>query len=170
MSALARLSVRQWSLAGLAFCVLMMVVALGLEHIVGLEPCPLCIFQRVAVISAGVVFALAAIHNPAGRLGAALYGVLSLAAVGGGIGVVSRHLWLQSLPADEVPSCGPGLDYMLDILPLQEVVNMVLSGSGECAEIDFLFLGITLPGWTLVGFIVLALAPLGMLLSAFRER
>ncbi len=170
MSALSRLSVRQWSLAGLAFCVLMMAVALGLEHIVGLEPCPLCIFQRVAVISAGVVFALAAIHNPAGRLGAALYGVLGLAAVGGGIGVVSRHLWLQSLPADEVPSCGPGLDYMLDILPLQEVVNMVLSGSGECAEIDFLFLGITLPGWTLVGFIVLALAPLGMLLSAFRER
>ncbi|MGM0915024.1 MAG: disulfide bond formation protein B [Pseudomonadota bacterium] len=167
---MSRLSVRQWSLAGLAFCVLMMAVALGLEHIVGLEPCPLCIFQRVAVISAGVVFALAAIHNPAGRLGAGLYGVLGLAAVGGGIGVAGRHLWLQSLPADEVPSCGPGLDYMLDILPLQEVVNMVLSGSGECAEIDFLFLGITLPGWTLVGFIVLALAPLGMLLSAFRER
>ncbi|NWN82855.1 MAG: disulfide bond formation protein B, partial [Halomonas sp.] len=64
---------------------------------------------------------------------------------------------------DEVPSCGPGLDYMLDILPLQEVVNMVLSGSGECAEVDFLFLGISLPAWTLVGFIVLALAPLGLL-------
>ncbi|NWN83873.1 MAG: disulfide bond formation protein B, partial [Halomonas sp.] len=138
---MARLEVRHWSLAGLAFCVLMMAVALGLEHLVGLEPCPLCIFQRVAVIAAGFVFAVAAIHNPAGRLGAALYGVLSLAAVGTGIGVAGRHLWLQSLPADEVPSCGPGLDYMLDILPLQEVVNMVLSGSGECAEVDFLFLG-----------------------------
>ncbi len=163
MSGLARLEVRHWSLAGLAFCVLMMAVALGLEHLVGLEPCPLCIFQRVAVIAAGLVFAVALIHNPAGRLGAALYGVLSLAAVGTGIGVAGRHLWLQSLPADEVPSCGPGLDYMLDILPLQEVVNMVLSGSGECAEIDFLFLGVSLPAWTLVGFIVLALAPLGLL-------
>ncbi len=163
MSGLARLEVRHWSLAGLAFCVLMMAVALGLEHLVGLEPCPLCIFQRVAVITAGLVFAVALIHNPAGRLGAALYGVLSLAAVGTGIGVAGRHLWLQSLPADEVPSCGPGLDYMLDILPLQEVVNMVLSGSGECAEVDFLFLGVSLPAWTLLGFIVLALAPLGLL-------
>jgi len=170
MSALARLSVRQWSLAGLAFCVLMIAVALGLEHLVGLEPCPLCIFQRVAVIAAGVVFAVAAIHNPAGRLGATLYGLLGLVAVGGGIGVAGRHLWLQSLPADEVPSCGPGLDYMLEVLPLQQVVDMVLSGSGECAEIDFLFLGVSLPGWTLVGFLVLALAPLGLLLSAFRER
>ncbi|MFP4137150.1 MAG: disulfide bond formation protein B [Halomonas sp.] len=170
MSALARLSVRQWSLAGLAFCVLMMAVALGLEHIVGLEPCPLCIFQRVAVIGAGVVFAVAAIHNPAGRLGGALYGLLGLVAVGGGIGVAWRHLWLQSLPADEVPSCGPDLGYMMDILPLQEVVARVLSGSGECAEIDVLFLGVSLPGWTLAGFVVLALAPLGLLLTAFRER
>lgn len=163
MTSLSRLSVRQYSLAGLAFCVLMMAVALGLEHIGGLEPCPLCIFQRVAVISAGVVFTIAAIHNPAGRAGAATYGLLGLAAVGSGIGVAWRHLWLQSLPADEVPSCGPGLDYMMDILPWREVVSMVLSGSGECAEIDFALLGVSLPGWTLIGFVVLALAPLGML-------
>lgn len=167
---LSHLSVRQWSLAGLAFCVLMMAVALGLEHIGGLEPCPLCIFQRVAVLAAAVVFIVAAIHNPRGRLGAALYGGLSLAAVIGGVAVAWRHLWLQSLPADEVPSCGPGLDYMMDILPLRDVVSMVLSGSGECAEVDFLLLGLSLPGWTLIGFLVLALAPLGVLLSAFRER
>lgn len=167
---LSRLSVRQWSLAGLAFCVLMMAVALGLEHIVGLEPCPLCIFQRVAVIAAGLVFAVAALHNPKGRGGAGLYGVLGLAAVLGGIGVAWRHLWLQSLPPSEVPSCGPGLDYMLDILPLRDVVSMVLSGSGECADIDFLLLGLSLPGWTLIGFLVLSLAPLGLLLAACRER
>ncbi|GHE20615.1 disulfide bond formation protein B [Halomonas urumqiensis] len=163
MSSFSRLSVRQWSLAGLAFCVLMMAVALGLEHIGGLEPCPLCIFQRVAVICAGVVFAIAAIHNPASRAGAATYGLLGLAAAVGGIGIAWRHLWLQSLPADEVPSCGPGLDYMMDILPWRDVVATVLSGSGECAEIDFALLGISLPGWTLVGFVVLAAAPLGML-------
>lgn len=168
--ALSHLSVRQWSLAGLAFCGLMMAVALGLEHIGGLEPCPLCIFQRVAVLAAAVVFTVAAIHNPRGRLGATLYGGLSLAAVSGGIAVAWRHLWLQSLPADEVPSCGPGLDYMMDILPLRDVVSMVLSGSGECAEVDFLLLGLSLPGWTLIGFLVLALAPLGVLLNACRER
>ncbi|MDR9439494.1 MAG: disulfide bond formation protein B [Halomonas sp.] len=164
------LSVRDWSLAGLAFCGLMMAVALGLEHLVGLDPCPLCIFQRVAVLAAAAVFLVAAIHDPAGRVGAVLYGLLSLAAVGGGIAVAGRHLWLQSLPADEVPSCGPGLDYMMEILPLQQVLAQVLSGSGECAEIDFLLLGISLPGWTLAGFLVLALAPLGLLLAANRPR
>ncbi|TFH86640.1 disulfide bond formation protein B [Billgrantia azerbaijanica] len=164
-------SVRRWSLAGLAFCALMMGVALVLEHVVGLEPCPLCIFQRVAVLSAAAVFLVAALHDPVGRLGAGLYGALSLAAVLGGIGVAGRHLWLQSLPPDQVPSCGPGLDYMLDVLPMQEVVSMVLSGSGECAEIDFLFLGVSLPGWTLVGFLVLALFPLGLLWRALgRQR
>lgn len=166
---LARLTVRQWSLAGLAFCALMMAVALGLEHLGGLEPCPLCIFQRVAVLAAAAVFAVAAIHNPAGRAVPAVYGALGLAAVAGGIGVAWRHLWLQSLPPEEVPSCGPGLDYMMELLPWRDVVAMVLSGSGECAEIDFLLMGISLPGWTLIGFVVLALAPLGLVLSAFRE-
>ena len=166
---LARLSVRHWSLAGLAFCTLMMAVALVLEHVAGLAPCPLCIFQRVAVFAAAAVFAVAAIHNPSGRLGAGVYGALGLAAVIGGILVAWRHLWLQSLPPDEVPSCGPGLDYMMELLPWRDVVAMVLSGSGECAEIDFLLLGISLPGWTLIGFVVLAVAPLGLLLAAFRE-
>ncbi|NIC06800.1 disulfide bond formation protein B [Billgrantia bachuensis] len=165
---LRRLSVRQWSLAGLAFCILMMLVALGLEHIGGLEPCPLCIFQRVAVLAAAAVFIVAAIHNPQGRLGPVVYGGLSLTAVLGGIAVAARHLWLQSLPPDQVPSCGPGLDYMMDILPMRDVIATVLSGSGECADIDFLLLGISLPGWTLIGFIVLALAPLGILYRAVR--
>ncbi len=168
IAGLQRLSVRQWSLAGLAFCILMMLVALGLEHIGGYEPCPLCIFQRVAVLAAAAVFIIAAIHNPRGRLGPVVYGGLSLMAVLGGIGVAARHVWLQSLPPDQVPSCGPGLGYMVDILPMQDVVAMVLSGSGECAEIDFHLLGISLPGWTLVGFSVLALAPLGILYRAVR--
>ncbi|MFG6177156.1 disulfide bond formation protein B [Halomonas sp. THAF12] len=162
--------VRGWSLLGLGGCVLMMAVALGLEHLGGLEPCPLCIFQRVAVITAGVVFAVAALHDPKGRLGGAIYALLSLLAVSAGIGLAGRHLWLQSLPADEVPSCGPGLDYMMEVLPLQQVVSMVLSASGECAEISARFLGLSLPGWTLIGFVVLAVAPLGLLWRSLRRR
>lgn len=162
--------VRRWSLLGLGVCLLMMVVALGLEHLGGLKPCPLCIFQRVAVIAAGVVFAVAALHDPRGRLGAVLYGLLSLLAVGTGIGLAGRHLWLQSLPADQVPSCGPGLDYMMEVLPLQQVVSMVLNASGECAEISARFLGLSLPGWTLIGFVVLAVAPLGLLWQSRRRR
>lgn len=163
-------SFRSIALAGLAFCVLMMAVALGLEHIGGYEPCPLCIFQRVAVIAAGIVFAIAAIHNPAGRVGKVIYGLLSLAAVGAGAFVAGRHVWLQSLPADEVPSCGPGLEYMMDILPMRDVVSMVLNSSGECANIDFSLLGLSLPAWTLIGFAILAIAVLRMLVLAVRQR
>ncbi len=162
-------AIRPTALAGVAFCVLMMAVALSLEHIVGLEPCPLCIFQRVAVIAAGLVLAVAAIHNPKGGVGRGIYGLLGLAAVGTSAFIAGRHVWLQGLPADEVPSCGPGLDYMMDILPMQEVVAMVLTGSGECAEIDFMLLGLSLPAWTLIGFLVLALAPLRMLWLAIKR-
>ncbi|MWJ27679.1 disulfide bond formation protein B [Halomonas sp. ZH2S] len=162
-------TVRPVALTGLAFCALMMVVALGLEHIVGLAPCPLCIFQRVAVLATAAVLAVAAVHNPHGRLGTAVYGVLGLVTVGGGAFIAGRHVWLQTLPADKVPSCGPGLDYMLDILPLQDVVGMVLSGSGECAEIDFMLLGLSLPAWTLIGFAILALVPLRLLWLAWAK-
>lgn len=157
------LSFRTLALGGLALCVLMMAVALGLEHIGGLEPCPLCIFQRVGVMATGLVLVVAAVHNPAGRVGRAIYSVLALAAVAGGAFVAGRHVWLQSLPPDQVPSCGPGLDYMVDVLPMQEVVATVLSGSGECASIDAAFLGFSLPAWTLAGFFVLAVFPLAML-------
>ncbi|WP_430886839.1 disulfide bond formation protein B [Halomonas llamarensis] len=163
-------STRGVALAGFAFCVLMMAVALVLEHIVGFAPCPLCIFQRVGVIATAIVLAVAALHNPAGRIGCALYAVLSLITVAGGAFVAGRHVWLQSLPADKVPSCGPNLDYMMDMLPLQDVVAMVLTGSGECAEISFSLLGLSLPAWTLVGFLLLALAPLRLLWLSIMAR
>lgn len=159
-------SFRHLALGGVALSVLMMAVALGLEHIGGLEPCPLCVFQRVGVMATGLVLAVAAIHHPSNAAGRAIYAVLALAAAAGGAFVAGRHVWLQSLPADQVPSCGPGLDYMVDVLPMQEVVATVLSGSGECASIDAAFLGFSLPAWTLAGFIVLAAFPLVMLWRA----
>ncbi|MBN8412181.1 disulfide bond formation protein B [Halomonas denitrificans] len=162
-------SLRQWSLVGLGFCVMMMAVALVLEHVVGLEPCPLCVFQRVAVIAAGVVFAIAALHGPEGRLAGAVYSIVAAIAVLSGAGLAMRHLWLQSLPADQVPSCGPGLDYMVDILPLSQVVSMVLTGSGECAEVGGRLLGLSLPGWTLIGFVVLLVVPIAMLTTLRRS-
>nr|WP_299242637.1 disulfide bond formation protein B [uncultured Halomonas sp.] len=156
------LNIRQWSLAGLAFCALMMGVALALQYVVGLTPCPLCILQRIAVLSAALVFLVAAIHNPRGKGGTA-YGVVGLVAAGAGAATAGRHVWLQSLPPSEVPSCGPGLDYMMEVLPLWDVLSRVLSGSGECAEIDGLWWGLTLPQWTLIGFLFLALIPLAMI-------
>jgi disulfide bond formation protein DsbB len=169
MSRLLATSQRQVALAGLAFCALMMGVALALQYGAGLEPCPLCILQRVAVLATALVLLIAVLHGP-GRRGGGVYGVVALATAASGIGVAGRHVWLQSLPADKVPSCGPGLDYMMDVLPFWDVLGRVLSGSGECAEIDGLWWGLTLPQWTLMGFVILSLFPLLMLLKSFRAR
>lgn len=157
------------ALFGLGFlgCVAAMAGALYLQHGLGLEPCPLCIFQRVAVIAAAVILLVAALHGPRG-VGVRIYGGLTLLACLAGGAIAVRHLWLQSLPADQVPSCGPGLDYMLDVFPLQEVIADVLSGSGECAEISWRFLGLTLPGWSLVVFIGLGILALVQLLRPRR--
>ena len=130
----------------------MMGVALYMEHAMNLEPCPLCIMQRVMVIAVGAIALVAAIHNPQHK-GIKVYGAgLTMFALGGA-GPAGRQLWLQSLPADEVPACGPSLDYLMDVFPLAEVLSLVLSGDGTCAEVVWTFLGISIPGWTLVGLI-----------------
>jgi protein dithiol:quinone oxidoreductase len=142
------------NLLGFISCAVLMAYALYAQYGLQLEPCPLCIFQRVAVITLGVVFLLAALHNP-GRTGARVYAAL-LAVVGAtGIGVAARHVWLQNLPPDLVPACGPGLDFMLDAFPLFEVLEVVLTGSGECADIDWSLLGLTMPAWVLIALTLL---------------
>jgi disulfide bond formation protein DsbB len=130
----------------------LMGAALYMEHMMHLEPCPLCIFQRIAVIVAGLIAITAALHNPA-QVGIKVYGLLVVLASAVGSALAARQLYLQSLPEDQVPSCGPGLDYLLDVFPMQEVIQMVLVGDGSCAEVVWTLLGISIPGWTLVGFI-----------------
>jgi disulfide bond formation protein DsbB len=143
---------QRWLLAcGSALCAAMMATALYFQHVKGLEPCPLCIIQRVIVIALGVVMLVAAVHNPA-RVGRRLYGALIVLIAAAGVGVAGRHVWLQSLPPDQVPECGPGLEYLLNTFPLVETLEMVFKGSGECAEVLWTFLGLSIPGWTLVMF------------------
>lgn len=139
--------------------------ALYAQHVWGLEPCPLCIFQRVGVMAVGGVALLAAIHNP-GQTGGRLWASLGIVATLAGGGVSVRHVWLQSLPADQVPACGPGLDYMLETMPMSNVLSKVLKGSGECASIDWTFLGMSMPFWTVVFFVFV----LALLLKAFLSK
>lgn len=127
-----------------------------LERGLGLEPCPLCMFDRYLMAGAAVVFALAAVHGPRGSGPRRVYAGVALVFLLGGVGIGARHVWLQQLPADEVPACGPSLDYLLDVFPLSEAVQMVLQGSGSCAQVDAAFLGVTLAQWTLVVFVGLA--------------
>ena len=116
-----------------------------------LEPCPLCIFQRLALLVVGLVFLAAALHNPRGW-GANVYGLLLGVGAGIGASIAARQIWLQHLPPDEVPRCGPSLDYMLEAFPLTETIREVLTGSGECAKVDLL-LGVSMPVWTLLLFV-----------------
>lgn len=140
------------SLLGLAGCFVALGFALYLQHVVGLDPCPLCILQRVAVFAAMAVLIVAILHNPA-RTGQRVYAVLGALATLFGLGVAGRHVWLQHMPADQVPACGPGLEYMLDVFPMQDVISMVLRGSGECAVVDWTFLGFSLAELTLAVFV-----------------
>jgi len=145
---------RRGNLLGFMACLALMGYALYAQHILGLEPCPLCIFQRVAVILLGMVFLVAALHGP-GRAGRSVYALLVFAAAAAGAGVAGRHLWLQSLPPERVPACGPGLDYMLEAFPFTEMLQTVLSGSGECAQVDWRFLGLAMPAWVLISIVLL---------------
>jgi len=135
--------------AGFACCVGLMGFALFAQYVLVLEPCPLCVLQRVAVITLGVVFLTAAVHNPGGW-GRHVYVVLILLAAGDGVAIAGWHVHLQNLPPSEVPSCGPGLEYMLQNFPLGDALQMVFKGSGECAEIAWSFLGLSMPAWVVI--------------------
>jgi len=120
------------------------------------EPCNLCIFQRIVMIALAVVFLLAALHNPQ-YWGAKVYGALIGLTAGVGAAIAIRHLWIQHLPADQAPECGPSLNYLLDAMPLAQVIQTVLKGSGDCAEVQ-LFLGLSIPMWALLAFLTFGLA------------
>jgi len=132
-----------------------MTYALYAQYVLNLEPCPLCIFQRLAVIAMGIIFLLCSIIDPKSKISKLLASFSFTAAASIGIAVASRHVWLQNLPSDQVPGCGPGLDFMLSTFPLAEVLEMVLSGSGECANVDWSFLSLSMPSWVIISFFVM---------------
>ncbi|MBN8280231.1 MAG: disulfide bond formation protein B [Gammaproteobacteria bacterium] len=148
------MNVRLANALGALACGGLMAYALYAQHGLGLEPCPLCIFQRVAVIALGAVFIVAALH-PAGPAGRRVYALLLALVALAGSGVAARHVWLTTLPPERVPACGPGLDFMLDAFPLADTLAMVLSGSGECAKVEWSFLGLPMPAWVLAALVVL---------------
>lgn len=139
------------------FCVSLLGIALYMEHVMMLEPCPLCIMQRVFFLATGLVALVACLHNPAAK-GKLVYGGLGalLAAAGGGFAI--RQIYLQHLPKDQVPACGPSLSYMIEQFPLRDVLAVMFSGDGNCAEIAWQdpVLGWSIPQWSLVGFVMLA--------------
>ncbi|MBT8047420.1 MAG: disulfide bond formation protein B [Xanthomonadales bacterium] len=160
---------RVWFFIVAVVCAGMVSYALYVQHVDFLEPCPLCVFQRIAFIWIGAVALLAAIHNP-GAVGRWVYG--GLLGIGGlaGTAIAGRHLWLQSLPPDQVPDCGMGLNYMLETLPFTQVLSEVFYGSGECAEVDWALFGISMPGWTLLWYAGITIVTIFVLISARKTK
>ena len=162
---------RPWMghLAGGVACAAMIGFALYLQYVVGEDPCPLCMLQRIGFIALGAIFLVAAIHRP-GRIGALFYGgLLLIVAIAGGA-IAGRHVWLQSLPKHMVPECGPGLDFILERFPLSKALDLILRGSGECAEKGWTFLGLTIAGWSLVWFVLFAALAVVLTIAAARRR
>ena len=126
------------------------------QNHLGLEPCYLCITQRVFVIAVGVICGIAALHNPQSKPGQRSYAGLTLiTAMAGGFFSV-KQLWLQGLPEDKVPACGPPVDYLFEAFSASDAISMLLRGDGNCAEVQWQLLGLSMPGWVLVSFIALA--------------
>ena len=132
-------------------CTGLNLTALYFQYGMDMHPCPLCITQRVFVFAVSLCALAAAVHNPA-KLGRCIYSGLAILAAGVGGSVSLRHVWLQNLPEDQVPACGPGLSYMFENFPLQDAVNLLLQGDGNCADVSWEMLGLSMPAWVAVAF------------------
>ncbi|MBE0441023.1 MAG: disulfide bond formation protein B [Psychrobacter sp.] len=155
------------------FLVIMSIVGMSfalffLQRYLGFSPCPLCIFQRIGLIIMGIFALMSALFNPKSKIIRLLLWLGSVAGIGWSTAVAARHVWLQHLPADQVPSCGPGLDYWLDTLPILQVFKEVFAGSGECASVDWTFIGLSIPEQSLILFSVLLLVHVLILLHIIR--
>ncbi len=142
---------RLFFLALFVVCSSLLGFGLYLEHVQGIEPCPLCAFQRMCYIAITVIALIATIHNPVGII-RTIYSSLVFIASLIGVGIAGRQVWLQHLPPELVPECGPGLEYMMEVFPFMQAMKMILSGSGECAEVHWTFLSFSIAEWSLVCF------------------
>ena len=156
------------------FLVIMAIIGMSfalfyLQRHLGLSPCPLCIFQRVGLIVMGGFALISALFNPKSKVIRLLLWLGSLVGIGWAMAVAARHVWLQYLPADQVPSCGPGLNYWLDTLPILQVFEEVFAGSGECASVDWTFMGLTSLSRSLILLIILLIVHILILLRIVKS-
>jgi disulfide bond formation protein DsbB len=153
-------------MAGALMCAALLAYAYYLQYFEGQDPCPLCLVQRYFYYGILIVLAAGALHGP-GRKGAIAYSIGALIFAAGGIATAVRHVWLQHLPADQVPACGPDLYYMVGNFPLGRTLQLLLRGSGQCAEVHWTFLGLSIAEWSLAWF--LAFAALALFLALRKQ-
>lgn len=161
-----RWSFRALCLSGFAICVALIGFAIYSQLAWGLEPCPLCIFQRIAFAGVALVLLVAGLHAPRAAAGRRVYGALGFLAAAVGMAIAGRHVWIQLFPPP-IPACGPPLEFMRETMSTTGVIRQVLTGSGDCGNVDWTFLGLSMPAWSLVWFVLLALLAV---YAGFRRR
>ncbi len=148
----------RWFLAATALaCIALLGYGYYLQFHDGLEPCPMCVFQRLCYMAIAAVGVVGAVHAP-GHIGTRIYGAAVMLFAALGAAIAARQVWLQHLPEDRVPECGPGLEFMLEVYPLAEVIRTALRGTGECATVDWTFLGASIAEWSLLCFALMFIA------------
>jgi len=157
---------RKFFITVFAICIGLLIFGLYLEHVQGLEACPLCIFQRIAYTAIIFIALIGAIHNPRNLL-QNIYKLLMVISAITGAAIAGRQIWLQHLPPELVPECGPGFDYMFNVFPFGEALKMIFTGSGECAEVKWRFIGLSIAEWSLIMFIGIFIATI---LSIYTSR
>ena len=157
---------RKFFIVIFTICIGLLIFGLYLEHVHGLEACPLCIFQRIAYTVIIFIALIGAIHNPRNLL-QNIYKLLMVISSITGAAIAGRQIWLQHLPPELVPECGPSLDYMFNVFPFREALKMIFTGSGECAEVKWRFIGLSIAEWSLIMFIGIFIATI---LSIYTSR
>ena len=153
---------------GVAVCAGLLGFALYLQYYEYQDPCPLCILQRIAFLALAAIFLIAALHGP-GRTGTIVYCGALFVVAGIGAAIATRQVWLQHLPKNLIPECGPGLQYMLKKFPLTQALEKILAGSGECAEVGWAFLGLSIAGWSLVWFVLFGIFAIYLALAGMKQ-
>lgn len=149
-------------------CVALLLFGYYLEFYQQLNPCPLCVFQRLcyAIICLIYIFYILGNTSP---LAKQLLSIASFSFAGIGCALAGRQVWLQHLPEDKVPECGPGLEYLLEVYPLFDVLKTVLKGSGDCAETQWVFLNVSIAEWSLLSFSLIAICHLLLLIQEKKD-
>jgi disulfide bond formation protein DsbB len=158
-------SFRAQCFSGFFVCAVLLAYAYYVQFALGIEPCPMCIFQRIAFIVMGLIFLAGAVHGPQAT-GRRVYALLLLLAGCIGVGIAARHIWVQHQPPDPMAGCAPGWNYMINNFPISKALKMAFTGEADCAQITWTFLGLSMPGWTLICY---ALLGSGALWAGFRR-
>ena len=168
---MAKMLYSRWtSFTGFILCTGLLIFAAYLQLHLGLLPCPLCVLQRILLVVIGFIFLVGALYCSPDRFGQRLHsGLLAFFSLAG-IGIAGRHVWLTFLPPSEVPACSPTLDYMLQNLPLTQTLKIMFIGSGDCAKVTYRLMGLSIPEWTLIIFIIIFIFSLIRFVFAKSER